>query len=87
MASKNSPFYSMKFNSPKTLKSHRSESTAVKTARDFGMIFNTELGKQYQIHKMADGSLKKFPEGKPGFEPMDSTMRSILEEAQLITGS
>ncbi|MEY8200427.1 MAG: hypothetical protein RPS47_14405 [Colwellia sp.] len=84
MATKNAPFYSVKFNRPETIKSHRSESAAKKTAGDFGMIFVTESKEQFQIHFMSNDTMQKFKAGTQGFEDMDFTMQSALEKENLI---
>ena len=84
MATKNAAFYSVKFNRPDTIKSHRTELAAIKSAGDYGMILETESKKQFQIHAMSNDTMKKFEEGSQGFENMDFTMLSVLEKEQLI---
>ena len=84
MATKNAAFYSAKFNRPDTIKSHRTESAAIKAAGDYGMIFETASEKQYQIHAMTNNTMKKFEEVKTGFQHMNFKMLLTLKEEGLI---
>jgi len=84
MATKNANFYSCKFNNSSTIKSHRTEQAAIKSAGDFGMIFDNGTKTQFQIHLMSNDIMKKFKSGTQGFDEMDFTMKSELETQQLI---
>lgn len=84
MATKNAAFYSVKFNRADTIKSHRTESAAIKAAGDYGMIFDAENKKQFHIHAMSNNTMQKFEEGSRSFERMNFTMLSALEAEDLL---
>ena len=86
MAVANKPFYSMKFNRPETIKSHMSRKAAIAAAGDFGMIYNVEKGKEYQVHAMSDNTNSAFVEGKEQYSAMDKKMNVWLREQNLIEG-
>ncbi len=84
MASKNALFYSVKFNRIETIKSHRTKISAIKSVGNFGMIFDTEKNKEFQVHAMSNNTLKAFEEGTQGYHAMDFKMKSLLLSEQLI---
>lgn len=84
MATTNSPFYSVKFNRPDTIKSHRTKQAAMNSAKDFGMIYETESGKEFQVHAMTNNTFSAFVEGGNGYSSMDFKFKTALEKAQLI---
>lgn len=85
MATKNAPYYSMKFNRADTIKSHKTKETAMKSARDFGMIYETESDTEFQVHAMSNNTLKAFNDKSKGYRRMDFKMKTALEKEQLIT--
>lgn len=84
MATKNAPFYSCKFNRSDTIKSHKTKESAMKSAKDFGMIFETESSAEFQVHAMSNNTLRAFKEGTRGYDHMDFKMKVALEKEQLI---
>jgi hypothetical protein len=84
MVTKNSPFYSVKFNRPDTIKSHRTKQAAMNSVKDFGMIYETESGKEFQVHAMTNNTFSAFKEGTNGYSAMDFKFKAALETEQLI---
>lgn len=84
MATKNALFYSSKFNRPDTIKSHRTKRSAMKSVKDFGMIYETATGKEHQVHMMSNGMLAAFEEEGQGHEPMNFKIKDVLQELGLI---
>jgi len=84
MATISQKFYSMKFNQPDTIKSHRTKTAAMRAAGDFGMVYDTIKRKEHQVHLMSNGALKDFEEGTQGHEYMDTRMEVLLHDKQLI---
>ncbi len=71
-------FYSVKFNRPDTLTRHRTKTAAIKKAGDFGIIYDSELDIEYQIHAMSNDTMRPHPENKPGYESMDFKVRDLI---------
>lgn len=84
MAKANAKFYSMKYGDEKTIKSHITKDAAVKKARDFGMIYDTHLKQESQVHAMSDNTLKAFVAGSHGHHPMNKSFHTYLIEKKLI---
>lgn len=84
MASKNAAYYSCKFNRAETIKSHRTLEAAIKTAGDFGMVFERESSTERQVHLMSNNQMKSFPEGSKNHEYMDFKFVNALLELELI---
>jgi hypothetical protein len=84
MATKNAPFYSMKFNRAGTIKSHKSRSAAIKAAGDFGMIYDVADKKESQVHAMSNNTFSAFAEGHSSYSSMNEKMENILNEGGLL---
>lgn len=84
MASKNSAFYSCKFNRVETIKSHRTLEAAIKAAGDFGMVFDRENNIERHVHLMSNNRMMSFPEGSKNFDAMDFKFSDELRKLKLI---
>ncbi len=89
MAKANAKFYSMKYAKDATIKSHINKDAAIKKAGDFGMIYDTHLKQESQVHAMSNNTLKAFIAGSHAHNPMEKSFQTYLIEKKLIeeTGS
>lgn len=55
MATKNAAYYSCKAGRPETVKSHRTLKAALNAAGEMGQIWNSEFGRQRQVHMSSNG--------------------------------
>lgn len=53
-------FYSCKLNRPETLKRHASYAVALKTAGDYGVVYDEIEDRVFQAFKMANGTINGF---------------------------
>lgn len=87
MATKNAPYYSCKFNRPDTIKSHKTKDSAIKSAGNFGMIFDTQDSTEKLVLLMATNKLHAFSPGTTHYQAMNFSMEDNLIKLGLIEKS
>ena len=74
----------MKFNKPDTIRSHKTKDAAIKKAGDFGMIYDTEIKLESQVHAMSNNTLKAHSAGTRGHYKMGKSFQTHLLELKLL---
>lgn len=82
MARKNAPFYSCKAGKPESIKAHRLRSAALNSAGEHGQIYETQTGRQRQVHmSAADTWMTVSPEQGWSFDLKGALLQQCLVTA------